>query len=109
MEKIWKELYEAAKACQNPRKISDYVTAGEVSAALLSKSGKIYTGVCVEQTRRNCVFAVSDLVVSFCYLLLICFFHLLNGFANPIYQVLFYCDNLCMYCSCFAPLNLLET
>lgn len=63
MEKIWKELYEAAKACQNPRKISDYVTAGEVSAALLSKSGKIYTGVCVDTcsslglcAERNAIF-----------------------------------------------------
>ena len=48
MEAIWQTLYEAAKAAQNPRKISDYVTAGEVSAAILSKSGTIYTGVCVD-------------------------------------------------------------
>ena len=48
MEAIWKKLYDAAKAVQNPRKISDYVTAGEVSAAIESASGRIYTGVCVD-------------------------------------------------------------
>ncbi|MBE6793182.1 MAG: cytidine deaminase [Ruminococcaceae bacterium] len=48
MEKIWEELYKAAKAVQNGRKISDYVEAGGVAAAILSASGKIYTGVCVD-------------------------------------------------------------
>ena len=48
MEAIWTEMYEAAKAALNPRKISEYVTAGEVAAAVLSKSGKIYTGVCID-------------------------------------------------------------
>ena len=48
MEKIWEELYKAAKAVQNGRKISDYVEAGGVAAAILSASGKMYTGVCVD-------------------------------------------------------------
>ena len=48
MEKAWKVLYEAARLALNARRISDYVTAGEVSAAILSKSGKIYTGVCID-------------------------------------------------------------
>ena len=48
MEKIWEEMYAAAKAVLNPRRISEYVTAGEVSAAVLSKSGKIYIGVCID-------------------------------------------------------------
>ena len=48
MEKIWEELYKAAKAVQNGWKISDYVEAGGVAAAILSASGKIYTGVCVD-------------------------------------------------------------
>lgn len=48
MEQIWKELYDAAKAVQNPRQISKYVEAGGVAAAILSASGKIYTGVCVD-------------------------------------------------------------
>ena len=48
MDKIWQEMYAAAKAVLAPRRISEYVTAGEVSAAVLSKSGKIYTGVCID-------------------------------------------------------------
>ena len=48
MEVIWNKLYEAAKAVQKQVKISDYVTAGEVAAAIESESGKIYTGVCVD-------------------------------------------------------------
>lgn len=63
MEKIWEEMYEAAKAVLNPRKISDYVSCGEVSAAVLSTSGKIYTGICIDTcctlgicAERNAIF-----------------------------------------------------
>ena len=63
MDKIWDEMYEAAKAVLNARKISENVTAGEVSAAVLSKSGKIYTGVCIDTcstlgicAERNAIF-----------------------------------------------------
>lgn len=63
MEPIWKELFEAAKAVQKERRISDYVTGGEVAAAILSKSGKIYTGVCIDTcstlgicAERNAIF-----------------------------------------------------
>ena len=63
MDKIWEEMYEAAKAVLKPRTISVYVTAGEVSAAVLSKSGKIYTGVCIDTcstlgicAERNAIF-----------------------------------------------------
>ena len=59
----WDRLYEAAQAVQNARKISDYVTCGEVSAAILSKSGRIYTGVCIDTcstlgicAERNAIF-----------------------------------------------------
>lgn len=48
MEKIWEELYRAAKSVLNPRKISDIVEAGGVAAAIESESGRIYTGVCVD-------------------------------------------------------------
>lgn len=48
MEKVWEEMLQAAKAVQNGRKISDYVEAGGVAAAIVSSSGKIYTGVCVD-------------------------------------------------------------
>ena len=63
MDKIWTELYEAAKAALNPRRVSDYVTCGEVAAAILSKSGRIYTGVCIDTcstlgicAERNAIF-----------------------------------------------------
>ena len=63
MDQIWNTLYQAAKEAQNPRRISDYITAGEVSAAILSASGKIYTGVCMDTcstlgicAERNAIF-----------------------------------------------------
>ncbi len=63
MDSIWKTLYDSAKSVQKSRKISDYITAGEVSASILSKSGKIYTGVCIDTcstlgicAERNAVF-----------------------------------------------------
>ena len=62
---IWKRLYDAAKSAQNARRISEYVTAGEVGAAILSKSGKIYVGVCVDTAstlgicaERSAIFAM---------------------------------------------------
>ncbi len=63
MDKIWQELYGAAKAVQNGRDISPYVSAGGVAAAILSGSGNIYTGVCVDTSctlgicaERNAIF-----------------------------------------------------
>ena len=48
MDQIWTDMYEAARAVLNERRISDYVTCGEVAAAVRSKSGRIYTGVCID-------------------------------------------------------------
>lgn len=48
METIWQELFEAAKSVLNDRKISAYIEVGGVAAAVLSESGKIYTGVCID-------------------------------------------------------------
>lgn len=63
MNPIWNEMYQAAKAVQNDRKISDYVDAGGVAAAVLSSTGKIYTGVCIDTcstlgicAERNAIF-----------------------------------------------------
>lgn len=63
MDKVWEEMYEAAKAVLGEKVISDYVTAGGVSAAVLSKTGKIYTGVCIDTcstlgicAERNAIF-----------------------------------------------------
>ena len=59
----WDRLYTAAKSVQNGRKISDYVEAGGVAAAILSLSGRIYTGVCIDTcctlgicAERNAIF-----------------------------------------------------
>ena len=59
----WDRMHAAAKKVQNGRKISDYVDAGGVAAAILSASGKIYTGVCVDTcstlgicAERNAIF-----------------------------------------------------
>ncbi len=56
-------MYNAAKAVQNDRKISDYVDVGGVAAAILSSTGKIYTGVCIDTcstlgicAERNAIF-----------------------------------------------------
>ena len=59
----WDRMAEAARSVQNGRKISDYVEAGGVAAAILSSSGRIYTGVCVDTcstlgicAERNAIF-----------------------------------------------------
>lgn len=41
-------LYERAKAVLNPRKLSEYAESGGVGAALLTDSGSVYTGVCID-------------------------------------------------------------
>lgn len=41
-------MYHKAKAVQNFREISNHMEAGGVAATVLSSSGKIYTGVCVD-------------------------------------------------------------
>ena len=41
-------LYEKAKSVVNPWKLSDDAESGGVGAALLTESGAIYTGVCID-------------------------------------------------------------
>ena len=59
----WSVLIERARAVLHPREISPFVEAGGVAAAILSGSGKIYTGVCVDTcstlgicAERNAIF-----------------------------------------------------
>ena len=63
MDEVWKEMYEAAVAVQNARKVSDFVDCGGVAAAVRSRSGRIYTGVCIDTcstlgicAERNAIF-----------------------------------------------------
>ncbi len=62
-DNIWEDMIKAAEVVRGGRRISDYIEAGAVSAALLSASGKIYTGVCVDTActlgicaERNAIF-----------------------------------------------------
>lgn len=45
---IWRHLYKAAQAVQNGRRLSPFIDAGGVAAAILTKSGHIYVGVCID-------------------------------------------------------------
>lgn len=63
MEQSWEELFQAAKVVQKGRSVSKYVEAGGVAAAIRAKSGKIYTGVCIDTcstlgicAERNAIF-----------------------------------------------------
>jgi len=63
LEQSWEELFQAAKAVQKGRSISKYVEAGGVAAAIRAKSGRIYTGVCIDTcstlgicAERNAIF-----------------------------------------------------
>ena len=59
----WTEMYQVAKSIQNERRISDYIEAGNVAAAILTAEGKIFTGVCIDTcstlgicAERNAIF-----------------------------------------------------
>ena len=63
MDAVWTKMLKAAKAVQRERQVSDYVSCGEVAAAIRSRSGRIYTGVCVDTcstlgicAERNAIF-----------------------------------------------------
>ena len=63
MERIWKDLYAAARAVLNPRRVSKMMEAGGGAAAIEAESGKIYVGVCVDTActlgvcaERNAIF-----------------------------------------------------
>lgn len=45
---VWDTLYQAARKVQNPRTVSPFIEAGSVAAALLTQSGRIYVGVCID-------------------------------------------------------------
>ena len=45
---MWDKLYHAAVNVQNKRTISPFIDAGGVAAAVLTKQGNIYVGVCMD-------------------------------------------------------------
>ena len=59
----WAKMYQVAKSIQNERRISDYIEAGSVAAAILTAEGKIFSGVCIDTcstlgicAERNAIF-----------------------------------------------------
>lgn len=77
MEQIWKELYQAAKAVQKPRELSERISAGGVAAAIESASGKIYTGVCIDTSSSLGICAERNAM-----------FHMITAGENEIRRVL---------------------
>ena len=60
---MWNKLYNAALKVQNGRTISPFIDAGGVAAAILTKQGNIYVGVCIDTAstlgmcaERNAIF-----------------------------------------------------
>lgn len=45
---MWNKLYDAARAVQNGRTVSPFIDAGGVAAAILTKQGNVYVGVCID-------------------------------------------------------------
>ena len=45
---MWKKLYDEAVRVQNGRTVSPFIEAGGVDAAILTKQGNIYVGVCID-------------------------------------------------------------
>ena len=46
--KIWDKLYNEAYKVQNRRIMSPFIEGGQVAAAILTKKGNIYTGICLD-------------------------------------------------------------
>lgn len=48
---IWEKLYKEDLSVQKERVISPFIEAGGVAAAILTKKGNIYLGVCIDTAR----------------------------------------------------------
>lgn len=75
--RIWDELYRRALAVRQGRRVSRYVEAGGVAAAIQSDSGRIYTGVCVDTCSTLGICAERNAI-----------FHMLTSGENGIRRVL---------------------
>lgn len=45
---MWDQFYQAARGVQNGRRVSPFIDAGGVAAAILTKQGNLYVGVCID-------------------------------------------------------------
>lgn len=48
MDVVWENLYNCAMNKINPHEISKNISVGSVAAAVLTKKGNIYTGICID-------------------------------------------------------------
>lgn len=48
MNEAWQRLYDLAMEKINPHEISESMYVGSVAAAVLTKKGNVYTGVCID-------------------------------------------------------------
>ena len=48
MHPVWEQLYQKARAVQNDCVVSPFIEAGGVAAAVLTKRGNVYVGVCID-------------------------------------------------------------
>lgn len=66
MDKDFDKLIEEAKKIAGKRSLNEYVSCGQVSCALLTKSGNIYTGICIDSkcALGNCAeySAIADML-----------------------------------------------
>ncbi len=47
---VWERLYSEAKRVQKHKVVSPFIEVGGVSSALITKSGNIYAGICIDTT-----------------------------------------------------------
>lgn len=47
-KEVWDMLITRASEVLNPRVVSPFIEAGGVAAAILTKKGNVYTGVCID-------------------------------------------------------------
>lgn len=45
---IWQKLYDSARQVQKSRAVSPFIEVGSVAAAILTKNGNIYVGICID-------------------------------------------------------------
>ena len=61
---IWEKLYHEARRVQNARVISPFIEAGGVAAALITKAGNIYIGVCIDTASTLGMCAERNAIVN---------------------------------------------
>lgn len=48
MDEKWLDLYKYAMDMLNPHEVSNNMYVGSVAAAILTKKGNVYTGICID-------------------------------------------------------------